>query len=687
MSVQAPTMGVQAEPAPNNRPRVPQAFVVYAALTALLAAASFAVVAYQLRWTIDEPALFWLLATFTLAGELLPIPVPRRNGLAKVTISTAFAFAILLRFGLGPATAVYVLSVVIADAVERVAPVKILFNAAQYALAMMAAGAMLTLTDASPPLIGITAEHVPGVLAAGATFFLVNHALACVGAALLADLPIRDYMRDDLTFQAWTAGCLLAFAPAVVASAHATIALVPVCFVPMLAVYFGGRQAVVNSHRAHHDALTELPNRVLLADNLSATLDTVEREHRSLAVLLLDVDDFKAINDTLGHEFGDRVLNEIAQRLRGAVGEHDMLARLGGDEFAVVLKGDLSDAETAAQRLLTALDLPMDIDTLSVRVAASIGIACFPQHGRTSRELMRHADVALYCAKASDVSFQAYAEESDEYSIDRLALAAQLRRGIERGELTVHYQPKAPLAGGAISAVEALVRWNHPQLGRIGPDGFIPLAEQTGVIKPLTDRVLECSLHQCELWRREGLDITVSVNVSARSLLDHELPSIIHELLTRFDLPASVLQLEITESRIVADLRRARSSLEELRSMGVKIAIDDFGTGFSSLSQLQQLPIDEIKIDRSFVAGMERDRSDAVLVRSIIDLGRNLGLRVTAEGVESESVRASLSELGCDFVQGFHIGRPAAAEECRRYLDPPQEPPAPIRLAAVGLPQ
>jgi diguanylate cyclase (GGDEF)-like protein len=453
--------------------------------------------------------------------------------------------------------------------------------------------------------------------------------------------------------------------------------------VPVLAVYVGGRQAAINGHRAYHDALTELPNRALLAENLRAELAVVEREHRSLAVLLLDVDDFKAINDTLGHEFGDLVLKQIAQRLKAVVGEHDMLARLGGDEFAVALEGNPEAAERTAHRLLAALDLPMEVESLSLRLAASIGIACFPHHGRTVRELLRHADVAMYCAKSSDVSCQIYAEEYDEYSIDRLALAAQLRRGIERGELTVDYQPKAPLAGGTAHAVEALVRWNHPQLGRIGPDGFIPIAEHTGVIKPLTDRVLESALEQCQRWRRDGLDVAVSVNVSARSLLDDDLPSMIGSLLERFQLSASVLQLEITEGRIVSDLRRARAMLDQLRGMGVKIAIDDFGTGFTSLSQLQQLPIDEIKIDRSFVAGMETNHSDEVLVRSIIELGRNLCIRVTAEGVETESVMRRLRELGCDFAQGFHIGRPAAADECRRYLTEPERVRA-VRLTAVN---
>ena len=647
---------------------MPRAFACFAALTALAAAAALGALTWTLGWDLDASPLFWVLSALVLAGELLPIPVPRRHGLAKVTISTAFALALLIRFGAGPAIVVYAVCVVIADAVEHVAPIKILFNASQYVLAMASAAAVLALAG-DLPLAKITAADLPAVLGAGVTFFLVNHALACTAAALLAGLPIAGYLRDDLAFQMWTAGCLLAFAPAVIASSDSSIALVPVCFVPMLAVYVGGRQAAVNSHRAYHDALTELPNRVLFAEALRAALTVAEHERQSLGVMILDLDDFKAINDTLGHEFGDAVLKHVAQRLHDAIGDSGMLARLGGDEFAVKLQGGTAQAEEAAQRLLAALDHAMEVDSVSLQLAASIGIACFPQHGRTVRELLRHADVALYCAKASDAAFQVYAEEDDEYSIDRLALAAQLRRGIERGELAVHYQPKAPLRGGPTRAVEALVRWNHPQLGLIGPDGFIPLAEQTGVIKPLTERVLESALRQCAEWRQDGLRITVSVNVSTRSLLDDDLLSVIRALLERFGLPASTLQLEITESRIVADHRRARAALDGVRGLGVKIAIDDFGTGYSSLSQLQHLPIDEIKIDRSFVMRMDTHRNDAVLVRSIVELGRNLGLLVTAEGVETEHARRTLDELGCDYAQGFHIGRPATAEECRPHLE------------------
>jgi diguanylate cyclase (GGDEF)-like protein len=666
----------------SRRTPAPRTFVVYVASVTALAAVAVVLLPWVRGWRVDSPVLFSVLSAFVLAGELLPIPVPRRKGLARVTISAVFAFAILLRFGSGPAVLIYVASSVIADVGGRVAPLKILFNAAQYLLAIAAAAAVLQL-DGALPLGNIAGGDLPIVLAAATAFFATNHVLACVAGALLARLPIVGYLREDLAFQAWTAGCVLAFAPALLASADASVALVPVCFVPMLAVYFGGRQAAISSHRAHHDALTGLPNRSSLSETLEEALGGAEREERPVAVMLLDLDDFKSINDTLGHEFGDLVIQRVARRLRQAIGDGTVLARIGGDEFAVLVHGSQAEAQDVAERLLAALDHPLQMDSVALHICASIGIACFPQHGRTSPELMRHADVALYCAKDSDAAFQAYAEEDDEYSIDRLALAAQLRRGIERGELVVHYQPKVPLQGGGTLGLEALVRWNHPQLGCIGPDGFIPLAEQTGIIKPLTERVLETALEQCKRWRAAGLEVTVSVNVSTRSLHDHDLAAIIGSLLARLDLHASALQLEITESRIVADLPRARAALDELRAMGVMIAIDDFGTGYSSLSQLQQLPVDEIKIDRSFVTRMETDKQDAVLVRSIIDLGRNLGLRVTAEGVETETVKEILAQLGCDYAQGFHVGRPVIANECTRYLGPAEPSETVLSLVAA----
>ena len=652
----------------NPMPPLPRAFVVYAAVITAAAVAALVGLGWTWTWRVDSPALLVMLSLFVFAGELLPIPVPRRHGLAKVTISTAFAFAILLWFGVWPATVVYVTSSVLADSIDRVAPIKGMFNAAQYALAMIAAAGVLALAG-TQPLTEITGADLLIVIAAAVAFFAVNHALACTAAALLAGLPILRYMRDDLPFQLWTVGCALAFAPLVLAAADSSLALVPLCFVPMLALYIGGRQAAVNSHLAFHDPLTDLPNRLLLAERLGAALAGARQEDRPLAVMILDLDDFKAINDTLGHDFGDLVLKQIATRFDEAVGDGATLARLGGDEFAVVIDGNRGQAGQAAARLLAALEEPLQIESLAVQTAASIGIACFPEHGTTALELMRHADVALYCAKASDASVQSYAEEYDQYSIDRLELAAQLRRGIERGELSVLYQPKVALHGRAVPAVEALARWNHPQLGCIGPDAFIPLAEQTGIIKLLTERVLDAALAQCGIWRRDGLDVYVSVNVSTRTLLDHDLPPMIRTLLDRHELPPSVLELEIPERRIIADLRRSRSALDELRAMGVKIAIDDFGTGSSTLAQLQELPVDGIKIDRSFVMRMATHDDDTVLVRSMIELGQILHLRVTAEGVENEDTSRSLRELGCDYAQGLHVARPLIAAECRDYFE------------------
>jgi diguanylate cyclase len=463
----------------------------------------------------------------------------------------------------------------------------------------------------------------------------------------------------------------------VVASSEASLALIPLAFAPVLAIYFGARQAGINAHRAFHDLLTDLPNRFLLTESVTRAVEAAEHTPSGVAVMIVDLDDFKSINDTLGHQFGDRVLQLIAPRLAQALGPRGLLARLGGDEFAVVVESvrDEADALRCAEQLLGALQRPCEIDSLVLHVGASVGVACYPQHGRTVDVLLRHADVALYCAKSERSTCTMYAHEHDAHSIDRLALAAQLRRGIDQGELVVHYQPKVPLNDRDTCAVEALVRWNHPQLGCIGPDGFIPLAEQTGLIKGVTERVLEAALGLCEAWRADGLDIRFSVNVSTRALLDHNLPETIETLLDRFSVPPASLQLEITESRFVADLGRARTVLHELRAMGVTIAIDDFGTGFSSLSQLQQLPVDEIKIDRSFVMRMDTDHDDAVLVKSIIELGRNLGLRVTAEGVETASVHRTLRELGCDFVQGFHISRPVPADECHRVLEAmPRQP-------------
>jgi diguanylate cyclase (GGDEF)-like protein len=430
------------------------------------------------------------------------------------------------------------------------------------------------------------------------------------------------------------------------------------------------RQAEINEHQALHDALTDLPNRTLFHDRVGQALSVARREHVPAAVMIMDLDRFKEVNDTLGHASGDDLLKQAGVRLRDALRESDTVARLGGDEFGVLLPrvADSAAALSVARNLRSALEEPFTIHGLALQMEASVGIALFPEHGDDVHSLLQRADVAMYEAKEQPGGCEIYARERDEYSPDRLTLLTELRRGIEQGELVLHYQPKADLRTGEVHGAEALVRWNHPARGLVQPDEFIPLAQKTGVIVPLTSFVLDEALRQCRLWQLEGLDLCVSVNLSARSLLDVHLPDTVGDLLRRWEVSPSRLELEITESTILADPIRAMHVLSRLSEMGVRLAIDDFGTGYSSLAYLKRLPVDEIKIDKSFVLGMGEDENDAVIVRSTIDLGRNLGLRVVAEGVETHAAWRRLLSLGCDVAQGCYLSHPVPAAEFAAWL-------------------
>ena len=447
-----------------------------------------------------------------LVGELLPIDVPRRQGLDRITTSTAFAFAIALLFGPLPAVLAYAGASLVADVVARLGWLKVAFNAAQYALALAAAAATMLALGAQLPLSSLATE-LPRVAAGAVALLVVNHLLAGAAAALLARERVGHYLLSDLPFQLLTACGVLALTPVVVACAEVSIALVPLCLLPILAIYVGARQAARDAHRAVHDSLTSLPNRVLLRERLERQL---RRPDASLVLMIVDLDDFKAVNDTLGHAYGDRLLQEVAGRLRDAVRPRDTLARLGGDEFAVLLAGpsDAAAGRQVAEHLVAALDLPFELDGILLHVRASVGIACHPDHGNDPEELLRRADIALYCAKSSEHPVEVYAAAHDHYSVDRLLLAGQLRRGIRAGEIELEYQPKFPLAGGRPAAVEALARWQHPDLGRVGPDGFVPLAEQAGLMNELTDVVLREAIAQCRRWRDQGLALRVSVNLS-----------------------------------------------------------------------------------------------------------------------------------------------------------------------------
>ena len=422
-------------------------------------------------------------------------------------------------------------------------------------------------------------------------------------------------------------------------------------------------------HQATHDALTELPNRVLLQDRLTQALADAARDATPIALLLLDLDRFKEINDTLGHHVGDQLLQRIGPRVLELLCGADTMARLGGDEFAVLLPGAEEAAATAlATEILAALAVPFMLEGQSLDVGASIGIALAPAHGDDAATLLRHADVAMYVAKRGHQGHAVYDPAQDGNNPLRLGLMGELRAAIAQGELLLHYQPKLDHTSGRVSGVEALLRWPHPVHGLIAPDQFIPLAEQTGLIAPLTWWVLETALAQCQTWARAGLLLGVAVNLSARTLHDLALPARITALLATYGVPAGLLTLEVTESALMADPTRALNVLTQLAEQGVCLAIDDFGTGYSSLAYLKRLPVHQLKIDRSFIQHLVEGGADAAIVVSTIGLGHHLGLRVVAEGVETAEAWQLLAASGCDVSQGYHLSRPVTATELERWL-------------------
>jgi diguanylate cyclase (GGDEF)-like protein len=415
-------------------------------------------------------------------------------------------------------------------------------------------------------------------------------------------------------------------------------------------------------YKAYHDELTELPNRTNFNDRAVRAIARANANGKRLAVMLIDLDGFKDINDTLGHDSGDRLLQALAADLPGEMRGGDLVARLGGDEFGI-LAVEISDTSAVlalAQRVREALARPRAIDGIELAVDASIGIALLPEHGTDVETLVRRADVAMYRSKETHapVLFEC---EHDHYSPENLALIGELHRAIERRELVVEYQPQYELASGELRGAEALVRWHHPKRGRLMPDDFIPLAEHTGLIRKLTRYVLDDALRRCREWSDGGVDLTVAVNVTVRDLLDSRFPAEVQSLLLRHAVDPQRLELEITEKAALTDLPRANLILAQLSELGVRLAIDDFGTGSSSLAYFRRLPVGLLKIDRSYVMRMLDNKDDAAIVNSTVRLAHDLGLQVVAEGVEDAQVSRRLAELGCELAQGFYFGRPMPA--------------------------
>ena len=540
-------------------------------------------------------------------------------------------------------------------------------------LSILAAGATAELTAGNAAILAFDVSGWAAAVAiagSGAVLFVCNVGLRAIATALIAGAGVRAHITREIAAHRSTGLVLLSVAPVALVVATTTPALLPLVALPIVAIYRSAQAVQAKEHLALHDVLTGLPNRRLFLDRLHAALADVEQTGAAAAVLLIDLDRFKEVNDRLGHHVGDLLLQAVGPALIEQVTPGGTVARMGGDEFAMCLP-DVDGADEAvrvAKGIVARLTRPFIIEGCTVDIGASIGIALSPTHGEDLSTIMQRADTAMYLAKESRGGFEVYSEARDPQRRQRITSPADLRRATEEGELVLHFQPKVDLSTGRARGVEALVRWNHPALGLVGPREFIPLAERAGLMGPLTTFVLARSLEQCAHWRGAGMDLRLAVNLSVQSLYDDAFPGLVAGLLQRSEVAASQLVLDVTESTVMADPRRAQSVLAELAALGVTLAIDDFGTGYSSLAYLKQLPVSELKIDTSFVLGMATDSNDAVIVHSTIDLGQKFGLEVVAEGVESQRVWRLLERLGCDLAQGSYICPPLSAADLTPWL-------------------
>lgn len=623
----------------------------------------------DLHYIVEQPITFASLTAGVLLGEMLPVKIPRRGNDEMLTLSTAFSMALLLAGGLGPALIAQGIGSVIQDVASGKVGWRSRFNLGQYTIALIAA--MLAMRAVSH-ISGIPSAHpldssqLPALLIGSAVFFLVNTAVVNLAIAIYQQVSVVHYFRNNFGFVVVAGGAMLCLAPIVVAAISFSVLLVPLFLAPVVAIHHAVWQGARNEHAARHDPLTGLPNRTAFRETVE---DTLKSDAQPSCLLLVDLDRFKEVNDTLGHRYGDLLLQQVAERFRERLGPGDQIARLGGDEFAIFSHGRDRDASLAlAESIATALRSAFELEHIEVDAQASVGIALYPEDATDVETLVQKADVAMYRAKGGHVDFALYDERHDHNSPARLALTAALRTAVETEGLIVWYQPVLDLNTGDVLSVEALVRWQHPELGLLTPASFLEIAELTNLIKPLTQRVLDISLAQVAKWREQDIDVVVAVNVSTRVLVDENFPRLVVESLRHAGVPANRLKLEITESTLIADPVTARAVLRELDRLGIEISIDDFGTGYSSLAYLADLPVSEIKIDQSFVSRMAAGSSETIIVSSTIDLAHHLGLRAIAEGVEDATLLPELKELGCDGVQGYEISKPLAANDATRWL-------------------
>lgn len=632
----------------------------------------------------DLPVAFWLMAALATFADARPFTPPGRRQTLAVFPSVCLSFAILLAWGVGPAVVVQAAAVAVSSYRMRHAAWRAVFNVGQYALAFAAADLVLRGGGLRPYPAAelLSVGEVATVVLAAAAWFTVKYGTVTVALRLRFGGPWWPLFRRALVWESLTYGSLLMLSPVLVAAAATSPALVPLVVVPLYAVYRMARLTEEQAELARRDPLTGLANRQALvaaiSDQMTVHTDRAARGEPDshLGLLLLDLDRFKNVNDALGHEVGDRLLVEVGVRLQAAVGPADLVVRLGGDEFAVLapqLSG-AADARSLAGTVAAALTEPVRLDGLPLDVSGSIGVAVYPDHGKDPATLLRCADVAMYDAKHRAAPVAVYRPESDHHSPQRLSLLADLRGSLSSpgrngsDGVVMHYQPQVAVDTGEVVGVEALLRWQHPTRGTVSPDELIKAAEHTAVMRLLTLRIVDDVVEQVAKWATAGVRVRASVNVSVRDLHTGEVAERLADQLRRYAVPPQQLQLEVTESALMADPHRVLATMAALHRLGVAISLDDFGTGYSSLEHLRRLPLAEVKVDRSFVLGMARDPDDAAIVRSIVELAGALGLRVVAEGVEDETTWRRLAAAGCHVAQGWFYARPMPGDEVVSWL-------------------
>ena len=665
---------------PGTRPR-PTPFGAYVAVVLAAGVALLAGSAGRLPtvWSTVDPT-FALLAVLLVAAELRPVSLPRRGGEQEsISLSGAFACALLLHYDWSLVVVVHALGSLLDDGRDHVALWKAGFNIGQYTLALAAAAWVMNALghtpvgdpDATPPF-GVA-------LAACAVFFLLNTLLPGVAIALQERAGILRSLREDLPVQWHVNGVVIAMAPLVVAVANDSLWLVGLLVIPVVAVHRGARSAVERDHLTLHDPLTGLPNQVAFREHLVSQLEDAARTDRHVAVLVLAPDHIGDVSNTLGPSAADDLLQQVARRLETSVPEGAVLARVQAAGFVVAVPGLRSpwEANACAEALLQQFSDPYAFAESAFALRASVGLTVAPLHGTDPEMLVQHAEVARDLALRSRSGLEVYSADRNSFTDRRLAVLRGLGPALRRREMTVHFQPQCDVATEAVLGYEALLRWEHPQLGPVRPDEFVALAEHAGMMPDITEFVLDEALRHVADWRRHGSTATVSVNVSASVLQDEALPGRVARRLALWGVPSSALVLELTETAVMSHPQRCQEVMQELRKLQVGLSLDDYGTGYASLAYLTTLPVDELKIDKSFVLGMRENRIDRIVVRSTLELAGQLGLRVVAEGVEDEQSATLLRSYGCRMAQGWHYGRPVPPQDLELGLSSATSPARP----------